>query len=386
MEKYGDIKIKRDSEVAKLITQLGSKNKTESLAAAEAFAAFIGPVIQTVLEQAPVIANLYETETFLEGTAPSLPLDVYFDVKDRNFINVWTQSIAGGLATSEVKGLSEMFVSTYNLDSAVSMPKKYAREARLNVVAATLTRMAQEILVKQEINSASILLKALADGRYDADSDGTDEAFQVIRSQTANQFSLDEFNRLITLLGRMKGSWWANGTPTGGAQGITHLVGSLEFLEQIRSIAYQPVNTRSGAVDTSGASSLAAPDNVRSMVWQTAGIPSFFGVEIVPSWELGVSRRYNTLFKKYAGASAYQGYGQSGTAVFDPATEELVMALNLNGGKSLVKLVEEGSGSSTVKSGADDQWSIRSDKVGFFTETNEGRVCLDSRGIAGLLF
>jgi len=386
MEKYGDIKIKRDSEVAKLITQLGSKNKTESLAAAEAFAAFIGPVIQTVLEQAPVIANLYETETFLEGTAPSLPLDVYFDVKDRNFINVWTQSIAGGLATSEVKGLSEMFVTTYNLDSAVSMPKKYAREARLNVVAATLTRMAQEILVKQEINSASILLKALADGRYDADSDGTDEAFQVIRSQTANQFSLDEFNRLITLLGRMKGSWWANGTPVGGAQGITHLVGSLEFLEQIRSIAYQPVNTRSGATATSGATSLAAPDNVRSMVWQTAGIPSFFGVEIVPVWEMGVNRRYNTLFKKYAGSSAYQGYAQTGTAVFDPTTEEAVLALNLAGGKSLVKLVEEGASSSTVKSGVDDQWSTRSDKLGWFTETNEGRVCLDSRGIAALVF
>jgi hypothetical protein len=386
MEKYGEIKIKRDSDAAKLITQIGSKNKSESLAASEAFAAFIGGVIQTVLDQAPTMGNIFKQETFIEGASPSLPLDVYFDVKDRNFINVTTQAIPGGLATSEVKGLSEMFVSTYNLDSAISMPKKYAREARLNVLAAGMQRMAQEILVKQEINSASILFKALADGRYDAQGDGNEDDFQVIRSSTANQFSLDEFNRLVTLISRSKGSWFNNGTPVGGGQSITHLLGSLEFLEQIRAIAYQPVNTRPGSITTSGATALSAPENVRQMVWQTAGIPTFFGVEIVPVWEMGVGRRYNTLFKKYAGSSAYQGYGGSGTAVFDNTAEEVVLALDMSGGMSYVKLAEEGAMGLTVKTGVDDQFTTRSDKVGFYTEINEGRVCVDSRGTCALIF
>ena len=377
MSNYGKISIKPGSEAAKLITQLGSKNKLESIAAQEAFAAFIGPVIQMVVEQAPVISNLYSTETFLEGTAPSLPLDVYYDIKDRNFINVWTQSIAGGLATSEVKGLDEMYVNVYELDSAVSMPKKYAREARLNVVAATMARMAQEILIKQEINSASILLKASADARYDATGNGLLDTPQVIRSQASNVFSLDEFNRLITLLARARPSW-AGGSPVDG-NAVTHLVLSPEMVEQIRSIAYQPVNTRSGAVTTSGATSLAAPESIRADMWKTAGLPSFFGVELVQAWEYGVGRKYNTLFKKYAGATTYAG------VAFDPTTEEVITALALNNNMSLVKLVEQDAGGGTVQVLPDDQWGMRADKVGFYSKVREGRVILDQRNIGSVI-
>jgi hypothetical protein len=381
---YGKISIKPNTEAAKLITQLGSKNKNESLAAQEAFAAFIGPVIQMVVDQAPVISNLYTTETFLEGTAPSLPLDVYYDIKDRNFINVVTQSIAGGLATSEVKGIDEMFVNVYELDSAISMPKKYAREARLNVVAASMTRMAQEILVKQEINSASILLKAAADARYDSTGNGSLDTPQIIRSATANYFSLDEFNRLITLLARARPSWAGGGTPVDGNP-VTHLVLSPEMIEQIRSIAYQPVNTRNGATTTSGASSIAAPESIRAEFFKTAGIPSFFGVELVQAWEYGVGRKYNTLFKKYIGSTTFQGYGGGSATAFDSATEEVVTALALNNNVSLVRLVEQDAGGGTVAVLPDDQFMLRSDKVGFFSKVREGRVILDQRNIGSLV-
>jgi len=241
MSNFGKINIKRTPEQVALVKQLGSKNKAESMAAQEAFAGFIGDVILQVVEQAPVISNLYTTKGYAEGTAPSLPLDVMFDIKDAGYIQVWTQSIAGGLPTNFVHGLDELMVSTYPLDSAVSMGKKYARNARLDVVAAVLERMSQEILIKQEANGASILLKASADARIQ----GTTTP-QIIRSNVTRQFTLDDLNRLITLAARSRPSW-VGGTPVGN-NAITDLVGSPEFMEQIRSIAYQPVNTRSGKV------------------------------------------------------------------------------------------------------------------------------------------
>ena len=162
MARSSKIEIKRTPEQVELIKKMGSKNKLESMAAQEAFASAIAPVILAVVEQAPVISNMYSNRPFAEGTAPSVPLDVLFDIRDRNFIQVTTQTQAGGLPTNFVHGLDELFLSVYELDSSVSMYKKYARDARLDVVAALLLRMAQEILVRQEINGASILMNALA--------------------------------------------------------------------------------------------------------------------------------------------------------------------------------------------------------------------------------
>lgn len=376
MNQYGKISIKPGSDAAKLVTQLGSRNKSESQAASEAIAAFFGGVIQQVVDQAPVISNLYQQETYLEGTAPSLPLDLFYDVKDRNFITVWTQGIAGGLATTEVKGLDEMFFSTYRLDTAVSMQKKYAREARLNVVAATMNRMAQEILVKQEINGANILLKAVADAQYDSDEDGTVDTRQVIRSTTADVFQLDDLNRLFTLGARTKPSWFG-GTPVGGSQGITHLVLSPEMIEQIRGMAYQPQNTRA-VPNTDESTVLAAPDSVRNAVWNLAGTPNFFGVELVVANEFGVGKRYNKVFAKYAGSTSYGG------SSFTQASQEIVVALNLAGTNPLVRLTETNGEGGTFQVAA-DEFHVREDKVGFWGGLREGRAVLDSRGILGLI-
>jgi hypothetical protein len=374
---YGKISIKPGSDVAKLITQLGSKNKSESLAASEAIAAFFGPVIQQVVDQAPVVSNLYQADTYLEGTAPSLPLDIFYDVKDRNFINVWTQSIAGGLATSEVKGLDELFLSVYSLDTAVSMKKKYAREARVAVVAAILNRVAQEILVKQEINGANILLKAVADATYDADDDGVAETRQVIRSTTADVLQMDDWNRLATLAARTKPSWFG-GTPVGGMQTFTHILFSPEMAEQVRSMSYNPQNTR-GVPNSDESTVLAAPDSIRNAVWNMAGVSNFLGSEIMVLSELGVGKRYNKVFAKYAGSTQYGG------SAFTQASQEIVVALNLAGTNPLVKLSEANAEGQTFNLVPDDQFPNRSDTVGFYGSVTEGRAILDSRGILGLI-
>jgi len=383
MSKY-QINIEQDADLSKLIKGLGSRNRAEFDAAMEAVAAYIGEVILQVVEQSPVISNLYTTVTYNEGSAPSLPLDVYYDIKDKNYLQVWTQSMPGGLATNFVHGLNELMVACYDIMSAVSMHKRYAREARLDVLAATMERMAQEILVVQETNGANILFAAVAQARYNAV--GGASTPQVIRSAVANIFQMDDFNRIITLLQRIRPSW-VGGTPVGGNT-ISHLIGSPEFHEQLRSIAYQPQNTRAGSLATNGATALAAPDAVRDNIFTTAGNPNFFGVELVNVFEMGVAQPYNQLFADYIGATTFQGYGGGSNAVFSPTTEEVVLALSLNSNRrALTRLVERGAeNGATLTVRPDDSFPMRADKVGFYGSLREGRVSLDSRHLAAIVF
>lgn len=365
------INIKRTPEQVALARQLGSKNKSESMAAQEAMSGFISDVLLQVVEAAPVISNLYTTKSYAEGTSPTLPLDVMFDIKDAGYIQVWTQTIAGGLPTNFVHGLDEMMVSVYNLDTAVSFAKKYARNARLDVIAAVLERMAQEILIKQEANGAAILLKASADAR-------TNALPQVMKTASANVFNLVDLNRLITLAARARPSW-VGSTPV-GTQTITDLIGSPEFMEQIRSIAYQPVNTRNGGELSSGASSIAAPDEVRNAVWKTAGVPSFFGINLTQVFNYGVGRDYNSLFGRFIGSTQFDG-----SNTFTAASDEVITALNLSSPNVLVRLVQESEGGGRLEVLPDDSFPSRADKIGWSAGLTEGRVMLDHRAVYSIV-
>lgn len=373
MSKKYEISIAQDAEVSKMIKQLASRNRAEFDAAMEAVAAFIGDVILNVVDQAPVISNLFQTVTYNEGTAPSLPLDVYYDIRDRNYIQVWSQSAPGGLATNQVHGLNELMVSTYEVDSAVSMLKKYAKEGRLDVLAATIERMAGEFLVKQETDSANIISAALGQATYTPVGGGA-AVPQGIRVGTANYFGLDDFNRMITLLQRIRPSW-VGGTPMGGNV-VSHLVGSPEFHEQLRSIAYQPQNTRDGKLTTSGASSIAAPEAIRGQVFDAVGNPTFYGVELINAYEMGVGQPYNTLFANYIGST------QVGGSAFTNASDEVVWSLALSQNRrALTRLVQTGE-AGTLQVMPDDSFSMRSEKIGFYSKLTEGRVVLDSRNMA----
>ena len=372
------INIKEDAELAKLIKGLASKNRAEFEAASEAMAAFIGDTVLQVVEAAPVISNLFTTVAYNEGSAPSLPLDVYYDIRDKNYLQVWTQSMPGGLATNFVHGLNELMVSTYELDSGISMLKKYARDARLDVLSATMERMAQEILIKQETVSAGVTSAVLGSATYSPVSGGA-ARLQGIRANTAGTFQLHDFNRLITLLQRIRPSW-VGGTPTGGNV-VSHLVASPEIHEDLRAIAYQPQNTRAGSIGGSETSntSLAAPDSIREGIFNAAGNVSFFGVELLNVFDLGVGQAYNTLFANYAGAAAIDGGAQ-----FNAATEECLWALSLRSNpRALTRLVERSADNGGVlTTQPDDSFPMRSEKLGFFSKLREGRVILDSRNLA----
>lgn len=372
-----NIKFKETPEQYELMKALGSKNQQTSLAAADMFAKFVGDVVQKVLAQAGTSSLFYNDLPFGEDENPSLPLDIFADAPVGH-ITVTSQNLAGGLARSESVGLQELKLSTYRLDSSFALPKKYARHCRLGVIAAYIERMAQELLIKQERNAWTVILKSLATGS------GEGKAC-VLRAATADVFQVHDLNTLLTRAKRLKASF-ADGTPLGvSGKGITDLVVSYEMKEQVRSFAYQPMNTRSGAVATSGATAVPLPDSVREQIYRAAGASEIFGINILDIYELGIAQKYNTLFDILAGSTAYLKADGSGSAVFDGATEEILVGVDLGVKAFWRPVMREADGGNTVSVQVDNQFVTRQDKVGYFASVEEGRCSIDSRAVTGLV-
>ncbi len=134
------IVLKRTDEQVELIKALASKNREVAFDAQVALAEFIGPVLAEVINNAPTISNLFTSLQFNAEDNPSIPLDLYYDIFDEDYIKVYSQSVAGGLPQNVVQPLaSELKIATYRLDSAVAFDKKYAAKSRLDVVSKSFT-------------------------------------------------------------------------------------------------------------------------------------------------------------------------------------------------------------------------------------------------------
>jgi len=108
------ITLKRTPEQVELIKAMASRNKTVAYEAQVALAEFIGPVLAEVLNQAPTVSNLFQSLQFNADDNPSIPLDLYYDISDEDYVQVWSQSHAGGLPTSQVlPTASELKLATY---------------------------------------------------------------------------------------------------------------------------------------------------------------------------------------------------------------------------------------------------------------------------------
>lgn len=362
------IKLQKTPEKVELLKAIASTNRQTSLEAQEALAAIIGPVISQVLPVAASSALVFNDFEFDQDAQPSLPLDLFEGV-GKNYIRVWSQAIAGGMPTSVQHGLGEYRFTTYRLDSAISFLNRYAKDARLDVVAKGIERMIQELLLKQEDNAFATLLKAAADG-VDAAGDP-----HTLAATTAGVFQLHDLNKLITKITRVH-SAWNGGTPTAvNRRGLTDLLVSPEIVQDIRSFAYQPMNTRSGATTSSGATSIALPDAARMQYFDTAGVPNIFGKNIHQLLELGKTQVYNTLFDTL----------YSGTPTFDGATQDLVVGLDLSVEAFLRPVAMQPTSDIDVTSQAvtrvDDQFSSRQEQFGFYTRLEEGRLVLDNKAI-----
>jgi len=382
------ISFAKTPEQVALVKKMGSKNKLESLAASEALASVLTRPILQVIEQAPVISNLYTTLTYDAGTPPVIPLDPYFDVRARNFLTIWTQNQPGGTAQNFTQGQSDLYVQVYPLYGEVAMNKNWLRAGNIDYLAANMTRIVQEVLLIQETNGAFVLFNSVPNARIDGNNSNTATTnIAMARSATAGVFQLDDFNTIMIGYDRTTASW-VGGTPVNERRSITDLLGSPEWMGQIRSIAYQPQNTRQGSYVTSGGSSIAAPENVREEIFKAGGIPTLYDVNLHKVYEMGVGRNYNTVFSTAIGTLALPGngtgFGGGTTSTFNSASEQIVVGLNSEMfDLARLRMTEENSEFSLVN---DDTFSVRSDKLGFVGGLTEGYVSVDGRAKFSLIY
>ena len=380
------ISLKRTPEQIELVKAMASKNRDVAYEAQVALAAFLGPVLAEVINNAPVLSNLFSPLSFNAEDNPSIPLDLYYDITDEDYITVYSQQVAGGLPTNQVlPTTSEMKITTYKLDSALSFDKRYAAKSRMDVVSKTFTRMAQEILAKQERTSGNLILSSLA-------AAVTNGKKHVQRANATGRFLLQDMNELLTLSRRVFTSFTGGTMPTGQAgMGITDLMISPEIEEELRAMAYNPINTKGNAIGGGGATGddarntafVTAPDAVRVGLFNGGGVSSFYGVNLMVFNEFGVGRKFNTIFDTVASSTAYTKADGTGSDDFDGAADELILGINRNR-ESLIRAIavdsETGSEFSLV---ADDQYSIRQGKIGYFGSLEEGRMVLDNRALFG---
>ena len=361
-----ELKLKNTPEQIELFEAAASSDSIKRAQAQEAIAKFIGPVIRQVIDLAGFTQDLYDEQPYNEDDTPMFPLDLYYGA-GVNSVTVWQQNSAGGLGTTNVYGLQEMPIQTFRLDSAVSFNEKTIRRGRLPYISLGLNRMAQELLRKVENNGFYILLKALAEAR-------TNSLEHLIQSATADVLQLDDFNKLITRSKRIN-SAWDGGTPTAPySNGATDLYLSPEMMEQIRAFAYQPMNTR-GVPNSDESTVIPLPERIREEIYNNAGVPEIYGKAIHELHELGISKRYNTIFDNL----------YSGALTFGTANQELVIGVDRSR-KALIKpIAQNADNSSTFESKVDDQWTLRSGKLGWFTAAEMGFVCVDSRILSGLV-
>ena len=357
------IKLKNTPEQVELVKAMGSRDVTVAREATEAFAAFIGPVVAKVLMQAGTASAIYTDAPYDADDNPSLPLDLWFD-QAQDYVTVWSQNVAGGLPSSSVEGFSELKVSTYRLDTAVSFLKRYARQGRIDVVSKAVERMSNEVLVKQERNAWAVVLKALAEAKTPAV--GTNNGIaggHITTATTPGTFALGDLNTLMTLVKRINTSY-AGGT-TDSSYGLTDLFVSPEIKADIRAFAYQPFTTGGGT---------NLPDGAREEIYRGAGAQELYGVTLHELVELGVGAKYNALFDAFKGNQS-----------FDSVTREILVGLDLSREGFIRPIARQAESGATFSVLPDDQFVARSEKTGFYGSLEEGRVCIDARTVAGLI-
>jgi hypothetical protein len=376
------ITLKRTDEQVELVKAMASRNRDVAYEAQMALAEFINPVLCKVINQAPVISNLFNSFSFNEMDSPSLPLDLYYDVTAPDYVKVYSTTVPGGLPSNTVAPTqSEMKFTTYRLDSAVDFDKRYAAKSRLDVVGKTFTRVAQELLLKIEATSQSLLLGAL----IEAKTNGADHFI----ASNGSQLTLDDFNRLLTKAKRINTSWTGSAPEGGRIKGVTDLIMSPEAVEGLRAMAYNPVNTKDSGFEAAAAGNppIAATDEMRNAIYNNAGVPEFYGISIMEINELGDGQKMTNAFIDLAKGDNASDAGDDllPANVATANIEDLVIGLDRSRESLFRAVALDSESGSELNLLADDQYSVRQSKIGYYGSMEEGRMILDDRVLTGIV-
>ena len=183
-------------------------------------------------------------------------------------------------------------------------------------------------------------------------------------------------------------SSFVGGTPAGARKALTDLLVSPEVVEQIRTMAYNPINTVAPNGSAVGASSqpVTLVDNERERVFGQAGLTEFYGVSIMEVYELGVGKLFNDVFDTVAGTTDYLDHGStSASSAFNGATEEIIVGLDRSRDAMIRAIAVDSETGSEFNLVADDQFSSRQQRIGYYGALEEGRMVLDDRALVGLI-
>jgi hypothetical protein len=181
---------------------------------------------------------------------------------------------------------------------------------------------------------------------------------------------------------RMKriNSDYDGGTPANPySKGVTDLYLSPEVMQTIRSFSFTPLNT-----STSINSAPQLPEAVREEIYRAAGASSIFGVNLVELLELGVGKKYNTLFGSFLASGNNLGT-VAGNADFNGSGDQIIIGIDNSKGAFIRPVARQAESGGTFTALPDDQFNNnRVDKTGFYGFLEEGRMCLDARAIVGV--
>ncbi|NJO59159.1 MAG: hypothetical protein HC836_12730 [Richelia sp. RM2_1_2] len=365
-----------------LIKAMGSKNPIEARAAQQVFATLLAPTVDEVFQQAETTGLIYQDLPFTEDSDPSFPLELFTDVPE-GYFTITSQNMPGGLPTNTVhQPIEEVKFTTYKLMGTISYLTKYARQTRLPVIAKAIERLLQEVLVKTQANAWMVVFAALAKAK-------TNNEGHVYSVTTPGALTLDDFNGLITYFKRLNRSW-AGGTPVGGASRPTDAVVSPETMGKLRAMAWNPINTKGPnnttiATPNSNGDGVTLPESQRAAIYNSAGVPEFFGIALTELLELGVNQPYNVLFESYMGSDTFTKIDKTGSESFDPATDDLMLVLDRTRDIAFRAIATDSDTGARFNLVPDDQFVTRSEKTSWIGYVQEGRMVLDTRGIAGLV-
>ena len=147
-----------------------------------------------------------------------------------------------------------------------------------------------------------------------------------------------------------------------------------ELLSNIGSAAAGPAAAAGQEMQTA--------DIIAEQAYNAAGAPTFYGINVIELNEFGTSQAFNNIFDTEAGSTNYGGHI---TNTFTSADDEIIVGIDRSR-ESLIRPVaidsENGGEFNLI---ADDQYSIRQNKIGYFGSLEEGRIVLDDRALVGTI-
>jgi hypothetical protein len=216
----------------------------------------------------------------------------------------------------------------------------------------------------------------------------TNGVSHIEESSAIKRFVLADLNRMITRSKRIVSSF-VGGTPDArSGRGITDIICSPEIVEELRAIAYNPINTKGSPAEASKV--VRTADFIAQEAFSAAGAPEFYGINVIELNEMGgtglggTARQFNEIFVAEQSGNVTKSDGSAGDQAA-AADDELVLGIDRSR-ESLVRPVAvDADNGGEFNLIADDQYSIRQNKIGYFGSLEEGRVVLDNRALIGTL-